>query len=115
MGVIDSMKGRRGIVGFVSAVGKMEMTIGIIQDADSDFIKIKSISENAEPGIIQEGIISYIPTDNIDSIVDAQDEFVYKTIMDNLKNKHQQAMAQIQAKAKEKEAIAKQAASEAQE
>lgn len=89
--ILSKQIGKRSIIGFISGGGRVEMTICIPLAVDDKFIQVKSVNENAQQGIIQKGIVSFIPLTSIDSVVDATDDEIYNSIMNNINARVAQA------------------------
>jgi hypothetical protein len=101
--ILQGLKNKRVIVGFVTPRGQLEMTVARFEDSDANFIKIKTIQPDDDPQIIKPGLHTYIAIPSVDSIIDADDEATFNALMDKFAEQResaQQAMAQQQARAK---------------
>lgn len=77
--ILEELINKRVVLTVISGDGKIELLIVTVLGVDEKFIKIKNV--NNDEHNISPPLISYIPINGIESIIDVSNDAVYNNIL----------------------------------
>jgi len=99
--LLEEIKGKRVLIGFVGASSMLDMTVARVDDLDDKFMKVSVASPKKDKHDISPSIVSYITIDSVNSITDIDSDASFDIVKRQLAKQvaAQQQAAQQQAAA----------------